>query len=308
MYAMKKTVCLSGGSSAAVGTGWLTPLPDMRDYSVLHPEVAMLRQHLDLPKSKKSGASSLPPKADLREWCSPVETQGAIGSCTAHAASGLVEYFERRAFGHHIDCSRLFIYKTTRNLMGTTGDTGAWLRNTMGALALCGVPPEKYWTYTDKDPEFDAEPSGFAYAVADNFEALRYFCHDPIASGVKTEEVLAGVKKFIASGIPSVFGFFGFGSFEKGDAPGHIPMPCPNEQAEWGHAILAVGYDDKKVVENTRCGTKSRGAILIRNSWGAEWGEDGYGWVPYDYVLKGLALDFWSLFSMGWIDTGQFGS
>lgn len=85
-------------------------------------------------------------------------------------------------------------------------------------------------------------------------------------------------------------------------------MPCPNEQAEWGHAILAVGYDDKKVVENTRCGTKSRGAILIRNSWGAEWGEDGYGWVPYDYVLKGLALDFWSLFSMGWIDTGQFGS
>jgi len=71
MYAMKKTVCLSGGSSAAVGTGWLTPLPDMRDYSVLHPEVAMLRQHLDLPKSKKSGASSLPPKADLREWCSP---------------------------------------------------------------------------------------------------------------------------------------------------------------------------------------------------------------------------------------------
>jgi len=69
-----------------------------------------------------------------------------------------------------------------------------------------------------------------------------------------------------------VFGFFGFGSFEKGDAPGHIPMPCPNEQAEWGHAILAVGYDDKKVVENTRCGTKSRGAILIRNSWGGRMG------------------------------------
>ena len=61
--------------------------------------------------------------------CSPIEDQKTIGSCTAHAAVGIVEYFQRRAFGTHLDGSRLFVYKMTRNLMGVTGDTGAWLRN-----------------------------------------------------------------------------------------------------------------------------------------------------------------------------------
>jgi C1A family cysteine protease len=182
------------------------------------------------------------------------------------------------------------------------------MRSTMGALALCGAPPEKYWPYSDDDADFDLEPTGFVYALADNFEALRYFCHDPMGAEVAPEVVLDGVKRFLAAGVPSVLGFYGFPSFEEGASPGDIPMPCRDEQAEWGHAVLAVGYDDKREVGNTRCGTVSKGAMLIRNSWGVEWGENGYGWLPYEYVGKGLAVDFWSLFGMGWIDTGQFGA
>lgn len=73
----------------------------------------------------------------------PIESQGDLGSCSEHAAIGIVEYFERRAFGKHLDGSRLFVYKTTRNLIGVTGDTGAWLRNAMGALVIrvCGATP-----------------------------------------------------------------------------------------------------------------------------------------------------------------------
>ena len=70
---------------------------------------------------------------------------------------------------------------------------------------------------------------------------------------------------------------------------------------------MAVGYDDNKIIINTKNNEKTKGALMIRNSWGRNWGQDGYGWLPYDYVLDGLAEDFWSILSMEWIDTEQFG-
>lgn len=288
-----------------VGTGWLPPMPDLRDYTDEKPEIAAMAKKLGLPRGETLRA--MPDSVDLRAWCSPIENQKALGSCTAHAAVGVVEYFQRRAFSKYIDGSRLFVYKATRNLMQVTGDTGAWLRTTMGALALCGVPDEKYWPYTDAAPAFDQEPGNFVYAVADNYEALRYFCHDPLGANVPGDTVLADVKKFLAAGIPSMFGFWGFPSFDSSDVKGGIPYPCPGEQAQWGHAIVAVGYDDRKKIKNTQCNKKTTGALLIRNSWGTTWGDQGYGWLPYDYVLNKLALDFWSLLRMEWIDSKQFG-
>jgi C1A family cysteine protease len=254
---------------------------------------------------KKEMPHAPPPNVDLKPWFSPVEDQKTLGSCTANAAAGVVEYFQRRAFGRHIDASRLFIYKTTRNLMGVTGDTGAWLRNTMGALVLCGVPPERYWPYII--PAFDNEPPSFAYAVADNYEAISYFCHDPIGQNRPKLEVLNSVKAYVAAGIPSMFGFFGFPSFSNSDVKGGIPYPCPNEQAQWGHAIVVAGYDDNKKIKNKNCNASTTGAFLIRNSWGSGWGDGGYGWLPYAYVTSGIALDFWSILSQEWVNTGAFG-
>lgn len=84
--------------------------------------------------------------------------------------------WRNKAFGKYTDVSRLFIYKTTRDLMGVKGDTGGYLRTTLGALALFGAPPEKYWPYNVAN--FDTEPCVSIW-FADNFNAIKYVRPDP---------------------------------------------------------------------------------------------------------------------------------
>lgn len=119
MYATYKKVELSE-TNELVGTGWIPPMPDLRDYSAEHPDIVKIAKKLGIAAAgtKAASAPSLPAKIDLRQWCSPIENQGGLGSCSAHAGMRVVEYFERRAFGKHIDGSRLFLYKATRDLMG----------------------------------------------------------------------------------------------------------------------------------------------------------------------------------------------
>ncbi len=280
--------------------GWLPDYPDFRDYTEEQKSVKPMLTKVGVLKSTKS---SLPLLADLRNWCSPIEDQGSIGSCTSHAGVGLVEYFERRAFGKHIDASRLFLYKTTRNLLHWTGDTGAFLRSTMGAMALFGVPPEEYWPY--KTIDYEKEPPAFCYAFAQSYQALTYYRLDP--PGLSKTVLLTRIKKNIAGGLPSMFGFTVFSSYTQNNSTGEIPYPTAGEKIVGGHAVIAVGFDDKLKIKNKYPGAKeTTGALLIRNSWGTGWGDGGYGWLPYEYVLQGLAIDWWSLIKNEWIDTGAF--
>ena len=282
-----------------VGMGWLRDLPDFRDYTEQHEAIQPQLAAIGIAQPEQV---SQPAKIDLRAYCSPVENQGALGSCTANAVVGLVEYFERRAHGNFIDASRLFLYKVTRDLLHWKGDTGAYLRSTMGALALFGVPPEEYWAY--QIATFDNEPTAFCYSFAQNFQAISYYRLDP--PGTAPAKLLARIKANLVAGLPSVYGFTVYSSIAQAGTTGRIPYPGQGEKVLGGHAMLVIGYDDNLKITNTNTGTSTKGALLVRNSWGAGWGDHGYGALPYDYVTNHLAVDFWSLLKQEWTDTGVF--
>lgn len=293
------------GEQKEVFTGAIPSMPDLRDYSDRHPRIRELiirgdkLQAMDFVK-----AEELPDTIDLSGGFSPVEDQGNYGSCTAQAAVGLLEYMERKANGKHVDASRMFLYNATKWLLGWTGDTGAFTRTTMAALRLFGCPPEKYWPY--ETISLDQEPTGYVLSLAKAYSGITYFRHD---AGPNTEPAcaLASIKKNLAAGIPSLFCFYGFNSFNDGGGHGDVPLPGPNEEAKWGHAVCAAGYKDDYVIENTNTREVTTGAILFRNSWGKDWGNVGYGRIPYEYFLRRYCWDMWSILSAEWVDTGAFG-
>jgi C1A family cysteine protease len=293
--------------------GWLPDYPDFRDYTIEQDNISAKLKQLGQRDSvrgmlKKVGVtgsprSSLPVAIDLRTWCSPIEDQDTLGSCTAHAGVGLVEYFEKRTSGKYLDASRLFLYKVTRNLLNWTGDTGAFLRTTMEALVLFGVPPEEYWQYDVND--FDKEPSPFLYAFAQNYQTISYYRLDPPQT--TAEALLDRIKHFLTAGLPSMFGFTVYASIDQAEKTGKIPYPIAGEKTLGGHAVVAVGYDDQmKIKHANQASQGKKGALLMRNSWGIGWGDRGYGWLPYEYVLQGLAIDWWSILKNEWVDTWVF--
>lgn len=277
-----------------MGMGRHRDLPDFRDHTAKTDKVDEI---LSKSAPLKAAAKKQPASVDLRQWCSPVENQGSLGSCTANAGVGMLEYYERRTTGKHIDGSRLFLYKVTRELLGFKGDDGAYLRDAMKAMVLFGVPPEKYWPYNVA--KFNDEPSSFCYAFAQSYQAIKYYRLDP--AGTSSTAALAAIRKNLAAALPAMFGFSVYSSIPPlSDGKGEIPFPNQGDSLEGGHAILAVGYDDNKKIG------KDKGALLIRNSWGKDWGENGYGWLPYAYVEAGLADDFWSMVKAEYVDTNLF--
>ena len=126
-----------------------------------------------------------------------------------------------------------------------------------------------------------------------------YYRLDP--PGAASDAVLQSIKQYLAAGLPAMFGFTLYNSFPGiGTNQADIPFPQLEDSVRGGHAVVAVGYDDAHQI-----GTE-KGALLIRNSWGINWGDGGYGWMPYSYVLRGLAVDFWSLAQAKFIDTDLF--
>jgi C1A family cysteine protease len=233
----------------------------MRDYVYRSQTIKTVR---DLPKS-----------IDLRSKMSPVVDQGQLGSCTANAiASGLREYLEIAGGQVLVRLSRLFLYYEERKLEGTVDeDSGASIRDGMKVLAQIGVCPEEDYPYDIT--KFREPPSERALANAAQYKIVEY--HRVMD--------LKSMKTALYEGLPVVFGFKVYESFESDEVAktGKVPMPKKKEQYLGGHAVLAVGYVDKS----------KGGQVIVRNSWGDAWGDQGYCYMSYT-VFNKLIMDMWT--------------
>jgi hypothetical protein len=211
--------------------------------------------------------SALPASVDLRAWMTPVEDQGALGSCTSNALAGALEYLVRRETGEHVDVSRLFIYFNQRLWDDSVReDVGAAVSHGVRVLAKLGAPLEQLWPYDRR--LFAVQPPERVYREAARFR-LKDWWSVPIDR--------RAVKACLAGGFPIVFGTRVTESFMSVGRNGLVPMigDRDRDDARHGrHALLLCGYDD------------ARQLFVLRNSWGTDWGDGGYGYLPYDYFLN----------------------
>ena len=219
--------------------GWIPDLPDHRDLVYSAPR-AVLRK--------------LPPTTNLTAQCPRVYDQGEIGSCTANAIGGAIEFDRMKQNLKPFMPSRLFIYYNERVMENTVNeDAGAMIRDGIKSVAKQGVCSEKLWPYDPEpfppNPYLTKKPTPPCYKEALKHAAVQY---------QRVSRNLSQMKGCLAAGYPFVIGFTVYESFES-DAvarTGKMPMPSPRESVVGGHAVLAVGYDDRQ------------SCFRMRNSWG----------------------------------------
>lgn len=236
---------------------WIRDKPDSRDYKYTVSKVVPA------------------PTKDLRIYCSLIEDQGNLGSCTGQAVAGAIELLNKRN-RKPTDVSRLFIYYYERLLEGTVNyDSGAYIRDGIKATNKYGAPLESLWPYQIN--KFRTAPASTA-----------------VVDGAKRKVTLYeraidfnACKNALSNGYPVIIGFDVYSSFYNINKTGIMSYPNRGESLLGGHAVLLVGYDDASQ------------RFIARNSWGVNWGDKGYFYMPYRVIQNtSMSSDFWVIKSV----------
>ncbi|MBR4265917.1 MAG: TerB family tellurite resistance protein [Bacteroidales bacterium] len=224
-------------------------------------------------KSFKShyAASELPKKVDMRSKMTEVEDQMQVNSCTANAVAGAYEYLVKKNQGIDYDASRLFIYYNGRAAGMDRGermkDDGSAIQLAVSEMIEKGCCSEHTWPYSENKSVVNRRPSSEAYEEAKSFK-LKDTEYVPVD--------LQTWKSALAEGYPIIFGCTLFNSFDN-MRRGRVPDPTRNDVgrgSHGNHAMLCVGYSDPDRM------------FIVRNSWGNSWGDNGYCYMSYDYLMN----------------------
>ncbi len=231
-------------------------LPDFRDFKIS-----------DLFDLIDENITPLPAEVDLRPKAPPIYNQGALGACTGMAGvAARIMISDLK-----VDLSKLYLYYKERELEGTVNtDAGATMRDIGKALKIYGVSEETYFPYNVNN--FANAPSDQANTNAENYKIAGYFSLETVQEIRQT--LLQGQKPILAL-------IELYDNFSDTGSDGMVDMPKGDFVGN--HATLICGYSDAGKY------------FIVRNSWGKGFGKDGYCFIPYDYVDKGYAADFWYL-------------
>lgn len=233
----------------------------------------------------KPSAIQLSTSSDLSSFCTSVKDQGSLGSCTAFACVGMMEHFFKKNKIAIVDdlLSELFLYYNTRVLIENepaSSDSGAYLRDVLKAMNRYGVCLEKSFPYSSNCARIPGKP---CYTEGSTYQVVKY-ANIPTTN---LNTTLNDLKSLIGSGNTFVGGIMCYSNFFN-DVKGLIP--APSGSIIGGHAVLFVGYDDTKRV------------FKFKNSWGKNWGDKGYGYLPYSYLLTGSLVDLWTIYGQEYND------
>jgi len=201
---------------------------------------------------------------DYSQFVRGIRDGGPEGSVVGQALATAMEMQINRTLHQDVSISARFIYNSTRLAEGTTStDGGAQIKDAIGVLAKQGAVEESVWPY--RPGEFAAKPPA---AVE---KAARWQIKD-----VRLLKSVDEIKKALATDGPVVAGIEVYQEAMSSQAAksGIFPLPQKGSQIIGGHAIVLVAYDDQRKL------------FKFANDWGKGWGDQGYGYLPEEYLQK----------------------
>lgn len=245
------------------------------------------------PRTLGYSNKALPPSQSLKRYCPSVRHQGDAASCVGWTAAyagltiaqnakmGVTDYHEKqlRAFDAN------FLYGLIKSESDNWCQEGTTLTDALNVLVYFGCKPE-IW-----EPWFNCNEHGkyndFTLAIA-SFNKINDYYAVPLDSGLET------VKSALFYEFPILIGVNLTESFKPGSSSNKdLWSPKVGEMMLGGHAMCVVGYDDNKY----------GGAFEVMNSWGEEFGDQGFIWIKYSDFFKLVQEAY--VFDVGELSEGE---